>query len=75
MEKETLEEFIDRVDTPVDFDQFSFDEGIRLGAKWQAERMYSEEEIREVIRLAQFNDNGAIIPMTEEEIILQFKKK
>lgn len=41
----------------------------------QAERMYSEEEVREAIRLAQFNDNGAIIPMTEEEIISQFKKK
>lgn len=41
----------------------------------QAERMYSEEELREAIRLAQFNDDGAIIPMTEEEIISQFKKK
>lgn len=41
----------------------------------QAERMYSEEDLREAIRLAQFNDDGAIIPMTEEEIISQFKKK
>jgi hypothetical protein len=43
--QETLEEFIDKVDTPSDFDQFTFDEGIRVGAKWQAERMYSEEEV------------------------------
>ena len=43
--QETLEEFIDKVDTPSDFDQFTFDEGIRVGAKWQSERMYSEEDL------------------------------
>ena len=38
MKQETLEEFIDKVDTPADFDQFTFDEGIRVGAKWQQEQ-------------------------------------
>ena len=47
--KETLEEFIDKVDTPADFDQFTFDEGIRVGAKWMQERMYSEEEVMSIL--------------------------
>jgi hypothetical protein len=46
--QETLEEFIDKVDTPADFDQFTFDEGIRVGVKWQQEqnkKLYSEEDL------------------------------
>ena len=43
IDDETLEEFIDKVDTPSDFDQFTFDEGIRVGAKWQAERIKEQQ--------------------------------
>ena len=45
MKQETLEEFIDKVDTPSDFDQFTFDEGIRVGAKWQDETNKLNEQI------------------------------
>ena len=46
-EKQTLEEFINSQPyyghgTP------EYLEGIEVGAKWQAERMYSEEEVLEV---------------------------
>jgi len=54
LKQKTLEEFIDKVDTPSDFDQFTFDEGIRVGAKWQAERMYSEEDLKSAF----FNGGG-----------------
>ena len=61
MKKETLEEFIDRVDTPTDFNQFTFDEGIRVGAKWQQERMYSEKEVQELlIKALTHKDNGEV---------------
>ena len=57
--QETLEEFIDKVDTPADFDQFTFDEGIRVGAKWQQENSYSEEEVLELLQKAlTHKDNG-----------------
>jgi hypothetical protein len=46
---ETLEEFIKREgyhDSPT---QEIFEDGVRLGAKWQAERMYSEEEVFQML--------------------------
>ena len=49
-EKETLEEVAERTyqffkGLQDDID-LSFYDGVRLGAKWQAERMYSEEDLR-----------------------------
>ena len=85
--KETLEEFIDKVDTPADFDQFTFDEGIRVGAKWQQEQdknKYSEEEVDKLIsdfkhdlrestsNYVKQNCEGAIFGL---ERLKQFKKK
>jgi len=78
-EEETLEEFIDKVDTPFDFDQFTFDEGIRVGAKWLAERMYSEEEVGELVYniIGEYGKHyGIMIDGTKlNDLFEQFKKK
>ena len=50
MEQETLEEFI-KVELE-DYDERDFstyERFIKLGAKWQAQRMYSEEEVKKLI--------------------------
>jgi hypothetical protein len=78
--QETLEEFIDKVDTPSDFDQFTFDQGIRVGAKWQAERMYSEEEVNEMFDILKRNSIDNIATITNVDLFIdswkkQFKKK
>ena len=72
--KETLEEFIDKVDTPADFDQFTFDEGIRVGAKWQQERMYSEEEVFELLLKSKIETSNLYYE-DMKEWFEQFKKK
>jgi hypothetical protein len=69
--QETLEEFINKVDTPADFDQFTFDEGIRVGAKWQQEQdknKYSEEEVLEILKkfYQDNNFNGTITEWFEQ---------
>jgi hypothetical protein len=43
--QETIEEFINQSNTPEGLDQFSYDKGLKDGAKWQKERMYSEEDM------------------------------
>ena len=43
--KETVEEFISKSNTPDGLDQFSYEKGLEAGAKWQAEQMYSEEDM------------------------------
>jgi hypothetical protein len=43
-EKETLEEGFDRIYESMDFSEFDF-ASFKLGAKWQQERSYSEEEV------------------------------
>jgi hypothetical protein len=53
---------------------------IRFGAKWQAERMYSEEDLREAFRQGQDNMDysdtyGWDSKLTEQEWFEQFKKK
>lgn len=47
--KETLEEFINS-QPYYGSCTTEFLEGIELGAKWQAERMYSEEEVLELLK-------------------------
>ena len=72
--QETLEEFIDKVDTPADFDQFTFDEGIRVGAKWMQEIMYSEEEVLKL--LIKFSDDRTFLKKyVAIQWFEQFKKK
>ena len=42
--KETLEEAFDKIYNSIDFTEFDF-ASFKLGAKWQQERMYSEEDL------------------------------
>jgi hypothetical protein len=84
MEKETIEEAADsyssnpifRIGTP----RQDMKRGFELGAKWQAERMYSEEDLREAFRQGQDNMDysdiyGLDSKLTEQEWFEQFKKK
>jgi hypothetical protein len=50
--QEILEEFIKQSNTPEGLDQFSYDKGLKDGAKWQKERMYSEEEVYNLLEEA-----------------------
>ena len=50
--QETIEEFINQSNTPEGLDQFSYDKGLEDGAKWQKERMYSEEEVYNLLEEA-----------------------
>ena len=48
MEKETLEEAFDRIFDSIDYTEFDFT-SFEQGAKWQQERMYSKEEVLELL--------------------------
>jgi len=55
-------------------------QNFKEGAKWQAERMYSEEDLRKAFRQGQDNMDysetyGWSSKLTEEEWFEQFKKK
>jgi hypothetical protein len=79
MEKETLEEFINSQPyygtcTP------EYLEGIEEGAKWQQERSYSEEDMKQAFEDGQENMDysemyGWSSKLTTEEWFEQFKKK
>jgi hypothetical protein len=81
MDKETLEEAAERYVENYKWEEeqdpwFDFMEG----AKWQAERMYSEEELKQAFRDGQSNmhysDNyGLDSSLTEQQWFEQFKKK
>ena len=81
MKKETLEEAIDRIAKEDGYDidggkVADFVDGMVKGAKWQQERMYSEEEVEKIVRDAytfgekEFKHFGAF-----KEWFEQFKKK
>jgi hypothetical protein len=57
----------------------SFYDGVRLGAKWQAEKMYSEEEVKQIIfKFTNDFDMKKNIEITSEEQskwFEQFRKK
>jgi hypothetical protein len=78
MKQETLEEYIKEV-TKNFGDKMSVkftSGGIKLGAKWQAERMYSEEEVEQIFNIGQMIKNyGDYKPYTFKEALEQFKKK
>jgi hypothetical protein len=72
--QETLEEFakrkyLSRLDN---FEKVDFKDGVFEGAKWQAERMYSEEEVKDLI-LKFNNDKPGIYDASEW--FEQYKKK
>ena len=74
--QETLEEFIKQSNTPEGLDQFSYDKGLKDGAKWQQERMYSEEEVEQIFNIGQMIKNFLDYkPYTFKEALEQFKKK
>jgi len=85
MKQETLEEAAERLATNGHSRSTSawylYKDGIIAGAKWQAEKMYSEEDLREAIDLARVfskiteNDGYDEFEYTPIEIIQQFKKK
>jgi hypothetical protein len=50
--------------------------GFIAGAKWQSERMYSEEEVEQIFNIGQMIKNyGDYKPYTFKEALEQFKKK
>ena len=72
--KETLEEFISNSNTPDGLDQFSYDKGLEAGYKWQAERMYSEEEV--LTLLINFSDDRTFLKKNvATQWFKEFKKK
>jgi hypothetical protein len=56
-------------------DTISFVKGVEIGANWQAERMYSEEEVKTIWRAGQEYWKTSGESITFEELIKQFKKK
>ena len=74
MEKETLEEAAERNHNEQKlntYTPYSFNDAFKDGAKWQAERMYSEEEVIKIVEKSR--ETG----LTAEFLLLteQFKKK
>ena len=69
-EKETLEEGYERIYNSMDFTEFDF-ASFKLGAEWQQERTYSEEEVKVIVN--KVRETG----LTVEYLLLteQFKKK
>jgi hypothetical protein len=53
----------------------SFYNGVRLGAEWQQERMYSEEELKNAIEISVAKALGVMSFTINEESFEQFKKK
>jgi hypothetical protein len=78
MNKETLEEAAERVaklkygDTIYGLERVN---AFKEGAKWQAERMYSEEELKYAIEVSVAKALGVMNFTINEESFKQFKKK
>ncbi len=71
--QETLEEFIENGGYPTGSTQEIWEQGVREGAKWQQERMYSEEELLSAFEAGMMfigEDKGSFGEWFE-----QFKKK
>jgi hypothetical protein len=76
--QETLEEYSNGLykQSLKDDVDLTFSDGVKLGAKWQAERMYSEEEVEQIFNIGQMIKNyGDYKPYTFKEALEQFKKK
>ena len=75
--KETLEEFSRRrfneqkLDT---YTSYNIEDAIKEGAKWQAERMYSKEEVLKIIDLL-FHKYASSFRVDAKEDFLLSKKK
>jgi hypothetical protein len=86
MKQETLEEAAERlypISGPNSMWNSLQQDGFIAGASWQAEKMYSEEEVIELLEYVRKNyyDTGTIwhsdsdVAYTSEELIEQFKNK
>jgi hypothetical protein len=75
--KETLEEFIENRGYPTGSTQEIWEQGVREGAKWQAERMYSEEEVLDIFHewFCYQIDEDVEIKLSFQKWFEQFKKK
>jgi hypothetical protein len=73
--KETLEEAGRLYSEKVKSNKTSHMLGFYNGAKWQQERMYTEEEIHYIIESYQNNVENNPVHITYEEWFEQFKKK
>jgi hypothetical protein len=79
MKQETIEEAADsyssnpifRIGTP----RQDMKRGFELGAKWQAERMYSEEEVLELIWKYETRQTSMVGYSNVKKWFEQFKKK
>jgi hypothetical protein len=81
MEKETLEEAAEKYlkEKEKDFYSYEVKDGFIDGAKWQQERMYSEEEVGELVYniIGEYGKSyGIMIDGSKlNELFEQFKKK
>jgi hypothetical protein len=74
--QETLEEAAKRIVTDKTSLGATARNGFVKGANWQAERMYSEEEVEQIFNIGQMVKNyGDYKPYTFKEALKQFKKK
>ena len=73
MNKETLEEAAERFS--IDIREENYKDGFIEGAKWQQERMYSEEDMRKAIFTSFLLgvDRGNYSKELEDKLIEQFK--
>ena len=76
MEKETLEEATERIinNKDLSWENDYAKESFIKGANWQAERMYSEEQLRKSFHVGRLYQ-GRESDTTFEEWFEQFKKK
>ena len=79
MEKETLEEAMNQNGYVDSVNDTIWREGVKFGAKWQAERMYSEEDLREAFKQSRqaliFEKDMPAVYESFEDWFEQFKKK
>ena len=75
--QETLEEYSNGLykQSLKDDVDLTFSDGAKLGAKWQAERMYSEEELKNAIEISVAKALGVMSFTINEESFEQFKNK
>jgi len=77
--QETLDEFIKRQGYPEGPTQEIWEDGVRLGAKWQQERMYSEEDMiafmQFIISQESLGNTSSVSVTTAKYYLEQFKKK
>ena len=73
--QETLEEAYNRIYKSIDFTEFDF-ASFKLGAEWQQERMYSEEDVKNAFLDGwQLRDGDLPFPKAKKKWFNEFKNK